>query len=198
MTVSDDVAAASAWGPVWLISGSPGVGKSTVSELICQDYDRGVHISVDTIRDMVRSGYSSPLDPWTEETFRQFALARRAAARMARDYSSEGFGVVIDDVITERVTLGDYAPYLEPIGLRKILLHADLDTLLARNQLRQSTSFDPSSLVAAMTKLQGDLLQECSPGDGWLVVDTTNLSARQTQERLRQSASTVAHSRRRT
>jgi hypothetical protein len=55
----------------------------------------GYHVDVDGVREMVSSGLASPL-AWTEETTRQFDLAIRGAAALARVYADAGFAVAIE------------------------------------------------------------------------------------------------------
>jgi hypothetical protein len=73
-----------------------------------QRFARGVHLPVDDLREMVVSGIAHPVPTWTEETTRQFGLARGNAVLMARRYSSVGFAVAIDDVFSHRDFHADY------------------------------------------------------------------------------------------
>ena len=163
---------------IWLISGAPGAGKSTVSDALCRRFRLAVHIPVDDIRDWVRSGFASPVE-WTNETGRQFALARRGAARIATDYADAGFDVMVDDVIRES-DLNQYTDYLGKTELRKVLLNPSLETVLARNAAPGRKPFDSSILEAACRGLHPLLLAENTAEHGWLVVDSTGLSQQET------------------
>jgi predicted kinase len=163
---------------IWLISGAPGAGKTTISEALCRAFPLAVHIPVDDIRDWVRSGFSSPVE-WDAETTRQFVLARRGAARIAADYLDAGFVVIIDDVIRES-DLDQYTDYFGDADLRKVLLNPSLETVLARNASPRGKDFDPGVLEAACRGLHPLLRTENTTEQGWIVVDSTTLDVPET------------------
>ena len=167
---------------IWLITGAPGAGKTTVSVALCRRFPLAVHIPVDDIRDWVRSGFSSPTE-WSVETDRQFALARRGAARVAADYADAGFVAVLDDVVRES-HLDQYTAYLGGSDLRKVLLSPTLASVLARNATAGRKPFDPSSLEAACRGLHPLLIAENTTEQGWVVVDSTTLDIEETVDAI--------------
>ena len=167
---------------VWLITGAPGAGKTTVSVALCRKFSMGIHIPVDDIRDWVRSGFASPVE-WSAETSRQFALARRGAARVAADYADAGFVSVLDDVVRES-ELGQYTDYLGDTKLRKVLLNPSLETALARNGAPGRKPFDSSVLEAACRGLHPLLAAENTPERGWIIVDSTTLDIDETVDAI--------------
>ena len=87
--------------PPFLISGTPGSGKTTAARSLMQRFPFGLHLPVDELREWVVSGISQPVPEFTEETGRQFRLARGAVAQVAALYADAGFAVAIDDVVHE-------------------------------------------------------------------------------------------------
>jgi hypothetical protein len=134
----------------------------------------------------VRSGFSSPVE-WTAETGRQFALARRGAARVAADYAAAGFVVVLDDVVRES-DLAQYTDHLGAAGLRKVLLSPSLQTVLARNTAPGRKDFDANILEAASRGLHPILVAENTPERGWIVVDSSVLDVDQTVDAILSAA----------
>ena len=137
---------------------------------------------MDELRQLVRSGLASPLE-WNEETTRQFAIARRNAARLAADYVAEGFTVVMDDVVRE-VDMPQYMPYLGGLVPRKVLLSPSIFVVHRRNAERTNKSFDTKILEPVATQLHAQLLAGCPPEAGWKVLDSSTLSIDDTIDRI--------------
>lgn len=166
--------------PIWLISGTPGAGKSTVARALARRYPRAIAIDVDALREWVVSGYASPLDAWTAETQLQFSLAHRSAGAMTGFYAEAGFAVIIDGVTTE----ADVAAYRFPFAPRKVLLRPSLEVTLQRNATRDTKPFDSAVLEPVARRLFADLPAACPAEDGWVVLDSTAESAEDTATRL--------------
>jgi len=53
--------------PMFLVIGSPAVGKSTTSRALAARFHKSVHIPVDNVRDMVVSGLRLPSPVWSDD-----------------------------------------------------------------------------------------------------------------------------------
>lgn len=162
--------------PIFIISGVPGAGKTTVAIRLVQRFPFGLHIPVDDLRLWVVSGHAAPVPTWAEEMGRQFRLSRHSAALTARLYTDKGFAAAIDDVIPPHDYPSDYAPHLESYQVHKILLLPDLETTLQRNLERTNKDFDTGILTKTIRGLYSELQAEAKNLTDWLVVDSSAMN----------------------
>jgi predicted kinase len=166
--------------PIFLLTGIPGSGKTSVATALMQHYQLGLHIPVDDLREWVVSGIAHPIPVWTAETSRQFSLARQTAVRMARLYVDAGFAVVIDDVMFSEEAQAHYLAPLVEYPVVKVLLQPTLEAALGRNMQRTNKDFDTSILVDTIRNLHHAIAEQNFGASGWLVVNNTELSLAQT------------------
>lgn len=158
--------------PIFVITGQLSAGKSTVAKAVLESYPFGYHVDVDAMREMVTSGLASPLE-WTMETDRQFTLALRASAAVARVYAEAGFAVAIEGGVDP----AEIESALTDVGLRDrmigVVLHPRLEVALDRNRTRATKPFDTSVLEGVMGRIDADLVRDAAR-DGWHEVDNSD------------------------
>lgn len=168
--------------PVFVITGQLSAGKSTVARALLDRFPFGYHVDVDGIREMVTSGLASPLE-WTDETSRQFALAIRASAALARVYADAGFAVAIEGGVDPELVEEALAKY----GLRDrmvgAVLHPRLEVALDRNRSRQTKAFDTSILENAMREIEADVIRD-GARPGWHEIDNSDETVETTVDRI--------------
>ena len=116
-----DLAAADHEG-VYLITGMPGAGKSTVARQLAERFDRGAHVDIDMVfHHFTVSGRAEPSQQ-TDETTAQSRLAVRNAAAVARNYAEAGFVCVLDGAVTRREEVLLAARTVDPHPLLLVVL----------------------------------------------------------------------------
>lgn len=122
-----------------LLIGPAGAGKTSVAKYWA-DHRRvpTAHISLDDVREWVRSGFADPQSGWNDNSEAQYRLARRTCGFAARNFLANGISCVLDDaVFPDRpvVGLGGWKRHVGP-GLLPVVLLPGLDIVLERNAER--------------------------------------------------------------
>ncbi|WP_175437798.1 AAA family ATPase [Streptomyces sp. WMMB 322] len=122
-----------------LLIGPAGAGKTTVARYWADR--RAVptsHISLDDVREWVRSGFADPQSGWNDHSEAQYRLARRTCGFAARNFLANGISCILDDaVFPDRpvVGLGGWKRHVGP-GLIPVVLLPGLEIVLERNAAR--------------------------------------------------------------
>ncbi|WP_309571512.1 AAA family ATPase [Deinococcus sp.] len=166
-----------------MLSGSPGVGKSSVARALLRRFPRGLHLPVDDLRELVVSGIAHPTLKGDPEATRQFRLAREAARFHARLYAEAGFEVVVDDVLWS-ADLDIFRSAWMGLDVRPVLLAPTLTITQGRNATRTGKRFDTATLIPMIDALHPSLEPDEFRAAGWAVLDTSALSVTETVNAL--------------
>jgi chloramphenicol 3-O-phosphotransferase len=127
---------------IFAISGTQGAGKTTVSSMLARRFERGVHISADTLQKMIVSGGEWPLASQTNantdtqgEAGDQLRLRLRNVCLLGRSFYDAGFTVVLDDIIVGS-RMQHLLVDLDGVDFMFVMLTPSLETVRDRERQR--------------------------------------------------------------
>lgn len=167
---------------IFLISGPPGSGKTSLSKILLKSFARGVHLELDFFRKFVISGFTPPI-PQTASSEIQAMVAYENAVFCAKNYYEKGFSVVIDEVSSSPAKI---SKMLDCAHFKSILLLPDINENQIRNLDRKNKSFDPDQISSFISSFNSKL--KASDQSIWdCVVDNTSLTPEETTDYVIQS-----------
>ena len=125
---------------VVLLTGISASGKSTVGQLLAEQFTRGVHVRGDVFRRMVVSGREEMTDQPSSEAWHQLLLRYRIGASVADTYFEAGFSVVVQDVVVGPV-LDEYIAGIHSRPLLVVVLAPRPAVVLEREAVRPKTAY---------------------------------------------------------
>lgn len=164
-----------------LIIGAPGAGKSTVGRAIAERFDPSFHLKVDDLREDMINGFLMPEPPFTDDVNAQFALVRRTATFMARDYASAGVTFVVDDTPIPDSFPEHYAELYGDPRVTRVLLRPQDGAVMDRLRKRGGP-FDEFLLELGPDVFNEEI--DKLPTDGWNIIDSTHLSVQATVDEV--------------
>jgi predicted kinase len=134
-SVSDQASDTRVKEPIIIVSGTGGVGKTTVSRLVAAAFDRSVHLNTSDLMASVVSGW---VDPNLPEAEQQNAAIGAALAVSAMGFAEDGYTTVVDGhLFPDGVDGLAAACSKRGLACHYVVLTADLDTCWARASRRE-------------------------------------------------------------
>jgi len=121
---------------VFLVTGIPGAGKTTVSKALAERFSHAVAIESDWLQEIIVSGGLWPDEEPHDEAERQLTLKAKNTAMLADSYVDAGFTVLIDDVVPGTHRLGIYLDSLRSRPVALVVLAPSLEVALRRDEHR--------------------------------------------------------------
>jgi predicted kinase len=97
-----------------ILTGPPGVGKTTVAGILSRGAERSVHLEADRFFFFIGNGFIEPWDPASAE---QNKLVMKTAAAAAASYANAGYATIIEGIVIPRWTLAAVRETLEAAGV---------------------------------------------------------------------------------
>jgi len=117
---------------VWMVTGMPSAGKTTISAALAASFDYGVHIPGDAVDDLIVSGQVEPDGEPTDQAERQIGLTQRNMCILARSFGDAGFVPVIDWVVRDRPDLEVFLDGLQGRQVHLVVLEPGPDIRASR------------------------------------------------------------------
>lgn len=163
---------------LFVISGVPAAGKTTVARLLAARLDRAVCVPGDTVRSMVVAKPDGQRPDTEEAQISQLLLRYEAVLAVAETYLRAGFDAVVEDVIMGPV-LRDFLRLVPVPDVHLVFLDPDEGAVAERDRNRRKTAYGERWSVE---ELRSVLRRHTTRVGLW--VDSTELTADQTVDRI--------------
>lgn len=125
--------------PVLILTGPPGVGKTTAATLLATQSSAAVHLEADSFFHFIRSGY---IEPWLPDSREQNRLVMEIVGQAAASYAGGGYLTIVDGIVIPRWSLGRLRDTLGAAGhkVAYVVLRAPVEECAKRVSKREGVA----------------------------------------------------------
>jgi predicted kinase len=140
---------------VLILSGAPGVGKTTAASALAELFPRAVHLESDRFFAFIRSGH---VEPWKSESAEQNRTVMEIVAEAAGRYAAAGYFTLVDGIVIPGWYLEPTRDALREAGheVAYAVLRAPLPVCIERVRDREGGSlFDADAMDRLWNSFSG-------------------------------------------
>jgi tRNA uridine 5-carbamoylmethylation protein Kti12 len=142
--------------PVLIVTGPPGVGKTTTAALLAERSPQAAHLEADHFFRFIRSGY---VEPWKPESQEQNEAVMQIVAAAAAGYADAGYFTIVDGIVIPAWFLQPLRAALEEAGhtVAYAVLRAPLAICAERAQKREGPFLADPEVIRGLWESFSDL-----------------------------------------
>lgn len=139
-----------------ILTGPPGVGKTTTARLLAARSERCVHLESDCFFHFISAGY---VEPWKPESHAQNTTVVRIVAAAAAGYAEDGYFTIIDGIFSPRWFFEPLRDALQTAGhtVAYAVLRAPLAICAERAAGRERSRIADTSIIGRLWEDFADL-----------------------------------------
>lgn len=125
---------------IYIITGVMASGKSTISQMLAEKFEKGVHVRGDVFRKMIVKGNIDMTPNYSQSALEQLRLRFKIAAKVVEMYYNAGFSVVVQDNYLGKEVMG-FLDEFKSKPIYFITLHPNVNSIIEREQKRNKSGY---------------------------------------------------------